>query len=463
MRFRSPTDLMSPVMVGAITVLVVGVAVFLSYNAGSSLPFTPAYNVKVQVPDAQELVPNNEVLVGGARVGVIDTIEPKLDENGDPYAELSLRLELELDGKLREDAIARVRARSLLGAKYLDIDLGTTGEPIATGGTLPLDRARINVEVDEVVDELDAPTRRNFARVIEGFGTGFIERGADVNATIASLRPLIEDARPVFAGLADPATQLPRLLKTYADVAAELGENPERVAGLIEGGARTLTALEDAGSELEEGLERSPETVAAGTEALAVLRPVLGKARVLTARLSPASKLLPGTANDLADAAEAGAPILRRARILPPLLDDTFEQLQGLAADEPSVPALDSLAGVLPELRPAVEFLAPYQTVCNYIAISARNLASTPSEGTASGNWLRFSAVIQPNEMFPTADPAPELHFNPYPNGAAPGQPYECEAGREPYGHGQVIGNVPGNQGLATDATTPESVAAVSD
>jgi ABC-type transporter Mla subunit MlaD len=463
MRYRSPTDLISPVMVGAITVLVAGVALFLSYNAGSSLPFTPAYNVKVQVPDAQELVANNEVLVGGRRVGVIDTIEPKLDENGDPYAELGLRLELDLEGKLREDGIARVRARSLLGAKYLDIDLGSAGEPVAAGETLPLARARTNVEVDEVVDELDAPTRRNLARVVEGFGTGFISRGVDFNASLSALRPLLEDARPVFAGLAAPATQLPRLIETYTATVAELGAAPERVAGLIENGARTLSALEEAGPELEEVTEDSPETVAAGTEALSVLRPVLGRARVLTARLSPAAKLLPATTNDLAAAAEEGAPILRRARVLPPLLDDAFVQLEGLGADEPSVPALDSLAGVLPDLRPAVEFLAPYQTVCNYFGISARNLASTPSEGNESGNWLRFSMILQPSEMLPTAEPAPELHFNPYPNGAAPGQPFECEAGREPYGPGQVIGNVPGNQGLATEATSPESTAAVSD
>jgi hypothetical protein len=44
------------------------------------------------------------------------------------------------------------------------------------------------------------------------------------------------------------------------------------------------------------------------------------------------------------------------------------------------------------------------------------------------------------------------LHANPYPNTAAPGQTYECEAGNEPYATGQqVIGNAPGNQGIRTE------------
>jgi hypothetical protein len=109
-----------------------------------------------------------------------------------------------------------------------------------------------------------------------------------------------------------------------------------------------------------------------------------------------------------------------------------------------------------------VEYLTPYQTVCNYVAISARNLASTPSEGNASGNWLRFAMIVQPDEMFPRANPAPQLHFDPYPNGAAPGQPHECEAGNQPYLPGQQLGNVPGNQGTTTELTSPAEVAAVS-
>jgi hypothetical protein len=164
----------------------------------------------------------------------------------------------------------------------------------------------------------------------------------------------------------------------------------------------------------------------------------------------------------LARAGRAGVPALRRAKELAKPLDAAFGQLQGLAVDEPSVPALNELAGVLPDLRTAVEYLAPYQLNCNYIALGARNLASTPSQGNASGNWLRFAAVLQPDEMFPRATPAPNLHFDPYPNAGAPGQPDECEAGNEPYLPGQQLGNVPGNQGTKTELTSPASVAAVS-
>lgn len=457
---RSPLDVMSPVMVGALTVLIGAVTVFLSYNAGNSLPFVPTYDISVQVPDAQELVDNNEVMVAGRRVGVIATIEPRFDEHGNPYAQLNLRLDRSMEGKIHPDATAIVRSRSLLGAKYVDLSLGSTGPAVKPDGVLPLTQSRTEVEVDEVIDEFDPPTRRNLQEVLGGLGTGLASRGMDFNDSLASLRPLVRNSRTVFGELAAPSTGLQRLIQAYAATASELGVDPEDLAGLVQNGAGTLDALDR--PELDRAIERSPDTLTSGTNALAVLGPVLAQTRTITHRLAPAAELLPSTTRLLAEASRAGVPSLRRARLLPPLLDDAFSQLQGLAVDEPSVPALDSLAGVLPDLRSAVEYLTPYQTICNYIAIAARNLASTPSEGNASGNWLRFAVILQPDEMFPRADAAPQLHFDPYPNGAAPGQPRECEAGNEPYLPGQRLGNVPGNQGTTTELTSPAEVAAVS-
>ncbi len=77
MRGRGPIQSLaaSPTMVGAITTLIVIVAVFLAYNANNGLPFVPVYRVAVEVPNAARLVNNNEVRIGGNRVGVVESIE----------------------------------------------------------------------------------------------------------------------------------------------------------------------------------------------------------------------------------------------------------------------------------------------------------------------------------------------------------------------------------------------------
>ena len=82
MRRRNPAAALaaSPTMVGAVTTLIVIVAVFLAYNANNGLPFVPVYRVSVEVPNAARIGNNNEIRIGGTRVGIIESIEPVVNE-----------------------------------------------------------------------------------------------------------------------------------------------------------------------------------------------------------------------------------------------------------------------------------------------------------------------------------------------------------------------------------------------
>ena len=85
----------SPVLVGAVTTLIVIVSVFLAYNANKGLPFVPTYRMVAEMRDAQGLIAANEVTVGGSRVGVVDSIEPQLDSKGRTYARVALKLSVD--------------------------------------------------------------------------------------------------------------------------------------------------------------------------------------------------------------------------------------------------------------------------------------------------------------------------------------------------------------------------------
>src|SRR2546426_9171854 len=74
MRGRGTASIVaSPVLVGAVTTLIVIVSVFLAYNANNGLPFVPTYDLKAQLPGGANLVPGNEVRIG-FRVGIVDSI-----------------------------------------------------------------------------------------------------------------------------------------------------------------------------------------------------------------------------------------------------------------------------------------------------------------------------------------------------------------------------------------------------
>src|SRR4029453_511473 len=151
-RGRAGSLAASPTLVGAVTVLVVVVAVFLAYQANQGLPFVPTYRLSAQLPDAESLVPGNEVRIGGQRVGQIAGITPENVDDApcpnDPTRSCTgqvAKVDMELNEDLNplpENSTVVVRSRSALGLKYLQINRGDSGRGFEPGAPMPLTAAR---------------------------------------------------------------------------------------------------------------------------------------------------------------------------------------------------------------------------------------------------------------------------------------------------------------------------------
>ena len=128
----------SPLLIGAVTTLIVVVAVFLSYNANNGLPFVPTYQLDADVPSGANLVKGNEVRIGGTRVGVVDGITPKRLADGRIIAQLHLKLETTVK-PLPKDSTILVRPKSALGLKYVQITKGASPDGWAEGATIRLE------------------------------------------------------------------------------------------------------------------------------------------------------------------------------------------------------------------------------------------------------------------------------------------------------------------------------------
>jgi virulence factor Mce-like protein len=461
----------SPVLVGAVTVLVTIVAVFLSYNANSGLPFVPTYDLRANVPSAAQLVKGFEVRIGGARVGVISDIEPKQREDGSTYAQLTLKLDKEIE-PLPRDSDLRVRPRSALGLKYLEVVPGrATGSDggLRAGSVIGVERSRTTVELDEVLNMFDAPARVGSRNSLDGYGGGLAGRGQDINTAIEALVPLLRDLEPVMRNLSDPRTRLDRFFRALGDAAEEAAPVAEEQASLFVNLDISFTALASiARPFLQETISESPATEQVAIREFPRQRPFIRNQTALFRELRPGVATLPRSAPILADAFEAGTDVLPRTKRMNEDLADVFEALADFSDDPTARQGVDQLTRLAASLRPTLRFLTPAQTVCNYATLWFRNSASLLSDGDPNGTWQRFMVVAAPtvrnsnvfgpnNEGLPSSGPAdgpqPEnhLHLNPYPNTAAPGQTRECEAGNERYARAQtVIGNVPGNQGTKT-------------
>jgi virulence factor Mce-like protein len=432
----------SPVLVGALTTLVVIVAVFLSYNANQGLPFVPTYDLNAKLPNAAQLVQGNEVRMGGFRVGVISTIKPVRQANGTSYAEVQMKLQKNVE-PLPVDSQLVVRPRSALGLKYIQITQGSSHAGFQNGDTMPLSAANPRpVEFDEVLNMFDERTRTGEKRTLTGLGNGLAGRGQDLNEVIQLLPPLFSNLQPVAQNLADPRTRLARFFPSIARAASIVAPAAQTQADLFANLDTTFTALSSVARPfIQDTISKSPPTLDTAISNFPQQRPFLRNTAGLMRELRPGVAVLPATLPDLADALELGTPALKRTPALNKRLEGVFTALQEFATD-PLVPVgIRRLNDTVTSLYPTLRFLLPVQTTCNYATLWFRNVSSVLSEGDKFGTWQRFIIVATPqgpnSESGPSSAPAngptPEnkLRTNPYPWTASPGQPKSCAAGNE--------------------------------
>jgi virulence factor Mce-like protein len=472
----------SPTLVGAVTVLVVVVAVFLAYQANNGLPFVPTYQLSAQLPDANSLVRGNEVRVGGQRVGQVTAITPETVNDApcpnDPtrrcttqIAKVDMDLNQDLD-PLPENSTVVVRARSALGLKYLQINRGDSSQGFKPGSTMPITAARPEpVEIDQVFNMFDTPTRTAIQSNLLEFGNALAGRGVDLNEAIGQFKPLVERLTPVMRNLADPNTGLSNFVSSLSATAAEVAPVAEIQGQLFADLDTTFAAFARVSRPfIQESISRSPAAEDTAIATLPTIRPFLANTGKLFAELTPGFQALAPRAKDLGAATVEGIKALALAPAFNAQLDPTAQALLNLANNSGARQGINALTDFNNTLSPPLRFITPAQAICNYASLLFRNTASWLSSSNGIGSSQR-AIVLQPpigpnSEIGPSSAPAngggqPSnfLHYNPYPNTAAPGQPRECEAGNEGYLAGQqVIGNVPGNQGILTEGQILQQV-----
>jgi ABC-type transporter Mla subunit MlaD len=442
----------SPVIVGAVTVLVVIVAVFLAYNANNGLPFVSTYDLKARVPNANALVKGNEVRIGGSRIGVVKAVRPVQLGDGRVAAELDLSLDRSAE-PIPADSTMIIRPKSPLGLKYLQIVPGDSRRGLEAGATIPVSSARPEpVDIDQFFGMFDEKTRQAIQRSNAGFGTALAGRGPQFNEAIGALRRLAERAQLPLRTLVAPGTNFGGFWRALEDLSATVAPVAETQASMFVALERAFAAFARVSRPyIQETIVKGPPTLDAATADLPALRPFFRDSERFFAALQPGARALGETSPTIAAALRAGIPALNRSPALFAQVTPTAEALLDFQGDPGVVNGLDLLIDTNEILTPPLKLIAPAQTTCNYLSLVFQNLANAFSESNGNGNWLGaivFEPPTGPNaESTAASAPAngPEgrnhLHFNPYPR---TGQGGVCEAGNERYAAGQtVIGRAP--------------------
>ena len=453
----------SPILVGAVTVLVVIVAVFLAYNANNGLPFVSTYNLKARVPNADALVKGNEVRIGGVRVGIVKKVIPVNLGDGRTAAELSLSLDKSAE-PLPVDSTMTVRPKSALGLKFLQITPGSSKKGFKAGETIPVTASHPEpVDIDQFFDMFDEKTRKAIRQNLAGFGNALAGRGPQLNEAFGALRRAVVSGQPVLRKIVEPSSNFAGFWRSLENLSATVAPVAEIQASGFIALDRTFAAFARVSRPyIQETIEKSPPTLDEVNADLPALRPFLvDSARFFTA-LRPGVKALAKTSPVIAESLHAGIPVLNASPVLNEQLPPTAEALVDFQEAPGVMTGLELLTDTNRVLKPSLSYIVPSQTVCQYWSLAFSEIANAASQGNSNGNWLAFISFAPPEgpnsestfASAPANDPndaANHLHYNPYPQTAAPGQKKVCEAGNEKYVRGQtVIGHSPQLWGTTT-------------
>ncbi|MBA2342477.1 MAG: MCE family protein [Thermoleophilaceae bacterium] len=404
----------SPVLVGAVTVLVAIIAVFIAYNANAGLPFVPTYDVKAELPSGAKLVAGNEVRVGGFRVGVVEEITTKqvTEENGQTKAVAVVDLKLDkVVEPLAKDSRITVRPRSALGLKYVEITPGRSKQSFAAGETVPAEQASEGEELEDVFSTFDTATRNNSRVVLEGFGDALAGRGQSINETIQALNPLLKSLTPVMKNLSNPRTELSGFFRNLGAVAAQVAPVAETQAQLFTNMADTFEAFSRNPQALQDTIEKSPPTLDVAISSFRAQRPFLANFADLSRRLRPAARELPRSLPVINDALRVGTPVQRRSVPLYERTEDVFAALIDLAENPNTLLAFRDITQAVKVARPFAEYVAPYQTVCNSLVYFFDPLGQHQSQ-TVTGGTFQNQGIKTPNPEQPNT-PASTDAFRP--------------------------------------------------
>ena len=469
---RQPSVASKPVFIGAVTTLVVIAAVLLAYQANQGLPFVPTFELKVDTPDAARLVVGNEVREGGFRVGQVAKITPVPNGRG---AQLTLKLDKSAT-PFPADTTVRIRPRSALGLKYVDLVRGTSSKELPDGAVIATGPNAVGPELDDFFSIFDERTRANVDANLDTFGTALAGRGAAINRTLGAAPQLLGDLPPVMRTLADPDTRLVRLLTETGDITRILAPLSPTLARGFTGMADTFEALSRDPQALRDTIARAPATLDEGISALPDTRPLLHRLAGISGEVRGTARELRASLPAVNRALAAGTPVLERTPQFTHDLEGTLRALRDLARSPTTDITLAGLTDTMRTLNPTLQWAGPHQTVCNYFTywwtFLADHLADEDATGTVQRIQVKLAPPAQKNSMmsFGAALPANGGAVDPvqhalFGDAAAlhdqgPGAAVtasgdaDCESGQRGYPT-RLADGFPSNLDIAVDAHTP--------
>lgn len=248
------------------------------------------YRVKAVFQNAGQLVPGNEVRVGGQPIGKISDIE--LDQSANAIVTMEVG---DAVAPLHEGTSATIRATSLSGitSRYISLKPGpNNATELADGGQIGSDETSAPVDLDTLFNTLDAKTREGLRNFIRGSGTQYEARGVEAGQSIEYFAPFLGSTSRLTQELALDQKVLEQFVQDGADTVSAIASRREDLTDLVSNTNAAMRAIGDENVALQRALELLPGTLRKANTTFVNLRNTLDDLDKLVAESKPNTKEL---------------------------------------------------------------------------------------------------------------------------------------------------------------------------
>jgi virulence factor Mce-like protein len=358
-----------------VVIIAAGAILFAWWAAGTR---RQPHHVRVAFPAAVNVVKGLDVQVDGFDVGKISDVKLQ-----DGQAIVELGIKDERFWPLRAGTVATLRWPSPAGSgtRKVDLDPATSGSALPEGGIITGRDVNTPVEVDQVFDTFDKPTRAHLQGALRHTVQTVAPRVQTVRKAFNDFAPAVAGYRDVSTDLSEDTNALRVLLRSTGGISAELAPRERQISNLVDVAAATLDTFATKSQEVGQTLEDVP--------------PTLSQTKTTLARLDKSTVVLTGLVDDIrpgsakvAALADAAVPTLAALRPTARMGAQVAQTLRQTAppvtqALKTTTPLLGDVRSILTDATPMLECLRPYTPELAGVAVNWNSWVSnyTPVKG----------------------------------------------------------------------------------
>ena len=371
--------------IGAIGIAVV-VAILL-LTGGSK------HEYKLLFSNAGQLVKDNDVQIGGRRVGRVAEI--KLTNNN--LAEVRIQVD-EPYAPLHAGSTAVIRSGSLSGVanRYIAVTPGpNSGRKLDDGSVLGLEATTTPVDLDALFNTLDPKTRKSLQDVIKGSATQYKGKGQQANEALKYFNPALSTTSRLVNELDRDQQSLQDFIIYTARATTALADRRGDLSSLVSNANTTSAAIGSESASLNRALKALPSTLRNANTTFVNLRSTLDDLDKLVNASKPVAPKLAPFFRQLRPLVKDAQPTIADLRTLisrPGAGNDLIDLLNKQPRlTKVATPTFQHTIAGLRQGTPVLQFIRPYAPdLIGWF----RDFGQSTANYDANGHFARISPLI---------------------------------------------------------------------